>query len=523
MAQLRSEETGRPQRAAEGDEAMGLNILHLRATFSRVVAMVAIVVFTGTLVSTAGAVSFGEPFDSFTDKGVLRLQLGPTNFVEAATDGTPENHISVPVPRIVYETQRPFPESPRDIFAQAADQLFVLSGKCGGALEASPELATLHARGGAFSLGFGPDSLGVYDGPKGVACYRISVGEAVVFQLGSDLKKDQGAWSFYRLEIDIEVKQNALFELQILRGGVPVGAPWVLESGSSVTHPTNTSLGDNPFACTARSDSAPDAGAADNCRWVINLDGNTVGDGFTLKAMAGEGSLEGGGDWGAAAYVNNTIIYLTDVKVGVLGCNADPGYAGTVGSAYTGTIGDGESSAQCAVTRVDPTEVVEQSPYTCSSNIPYLFRTIPTGVGGCELRKDEDDTIAAVLDVVFPEEPRTELDAVPPTMILFPGASDEWPMPLCKGTLVMDANGDSVRADRDPRPDDVGLDLVSPDPTIVEVLTDPESIGVTDVVPGTPSLEWACVLEHQVDYVGGSQMQVRQRILFWGDPVITRF
>lgn len=496
-----------------------MNILHVRAASSRVVAMVAVVVFTGTLVSTAGAASFGEPFDSFTDKGVLRLQLGPTNFVEATNDGTPQNHISMPAPRIVYETHRPFPESPRHDFAQAADQLFVLSGKCGGALEASPELATMQALGGAGSLGFGPDSLGVYDGPKGVACYRISVGEGVVFQLGSDLKKDQGASSFYRLEIDIEVKQNALFELQVLRGGVPVGKPWMLESGSSVTHPANTSPGDNPFACTARSDSAPDAGAADNCRWIINLDENTVGDGFTLKAKVGEGSLEGGGDWGSDAYVNNTIIYLTDVKVGVLGCLTDPALAGTVGSAYTGTIGDGESSAQCAVTQVDPAKVTDGA-FSCSI-IPYLFRTVPTGFGGCELRKDENDTIAAVLDVVFPDEPRTELDKVPLTKILFPGASTSWPMPLCKGTLVMDANADGVRMDRDPRPDDVGLDLVSPDPTIVEVLTAPASIGVTDVVDGG-ALEWACVLEDRVDYVGDDRMQVRQRILFWGDPLIVR-
>lgn len=499
---------------------MALNVLYLRATSGRAVAMVAAAAFTGMVASMAVAEPLGEPFDSFTDKGVLRLQIGPTNFVEAADDGTPENHNSVPAPRIVYETYRPFPESPRKEFAQAADQLFVLSGKCGGALEVSPELATMQARGGAGSLGFGPDSLGVYDGPKGVACYRISVGEAVVFQLGSDLKQQQGAWSFYRLEIDIEVKQNALFELQILRGGVPVGAPWVLESGSSVTHPGNTSPGDNPFACTARSDSAPDAGAADNCRWVINLDANTVGDGFSLNAKVGEGSLEGGGDWGDRAYVNNTIIYLTDVKVGVLGCNTDPAAAGTVGSAYTGTIGDGESSAQCAVTQVDPSRVTEGA-QTCSI-IPYLFRTVPTGVGGCELRKDESGTIAAVLDVVFPEEPRTELDEVPPTMILFPGATESWPMPLCNGTLVMDANADGVRIDRDPRPDDVGLDLVSPDPTIEEVLQYPDDgIGVTDVVPGGP-LEWACVLEDSVDYVGDGQMQVRQRILFWGDPLLVR-
>jgi len=157
-----------------------------------------------------------------------------------------------------------------------------------------------------------------------------------------------------------------------------------------------------------------------------------------------------------------------------------------------------------------------------------VFRTVATGFGGCELSKDENDDLVAVLDVVFPPEPRMELDAIPQTQITFPGA-DAWPMPLCKGTLVLDANNDKLRIDRDPRPDSdpdnlglvLGIDQVSPDPTIVEVFTDPGSIGVEDVVEGG-ALEWACVLESDVDYIGNSQMQVRQRILFWGDPIVIR-
>jgi len=501
---------------------MGETRLHHHTLFIPALALLTAGICAGPAAPAVEAAALGSPYDDFTDMGVLRLQLGQTN-IDVPSDA---DHLPLPSPRIVYETQRPIPTGVRDPFSQHEVQLFQLSGKCGGALAAAPQLATM---GGSGPLGFGPDSVGIYDGPKGVACYRISAGasESLTFGIGQYANRTLGAWSFYRLELDIEVKQNARFVLQVLRGGVAVpGSRWILESGSSVTMPGNTAAGSNPFTCTARSDSAPDSGASDNCKWVINLDMSTLGDGFRLTAEIGEGSLEGGGDWGSAAYANNSIIYLTDVRTGVFGCETDPSLAGSVGSAYTGTIGDGMNSAQCSATQIDPSLLSSQE---CRWGVPYVFRTVATGFGGCELSKDENDDLVAVLDVVFPPEPRTELDAIPQTQITFPGAAP-WTMPLCKGTLDLDANNDGLRIDRDPRPDAdpdnlgliLGIDQVSPDPTIVEVFDYPaDGIGVEDVVPGG-ALEWACVLESDVDYVGSDQMQVRQRVLFWGDPIVIR-
>lgn len=450
-----------------------------------------------------------EPFDSYYDKGALRLQLGQTEYLSASAT-LPENHVPVP-PRFVYETQG---KPDRTVFSQGPEQVFLLKGKCGGALDDSSTAAQLAILiSGPGELGFGPDSIGVQDGPKGVACYRISAddGESIAFEIGPDLKS-LGARTFYRLELDIEVKKNARFELEVLRAG-ETAATWVLESGASISPGSSDYPGANPWACTARSDSGPDSGAGDNCRWVIN----ELGDGFRLTATYGEGSLEGGGDFGAEAYANNSVIYLTDAEVGVLGCETDLAN----GSPYTSTIGDGGDRAQCAVTRVDPSEVTGGS-FQCLSNVGYVFRTVPSGIGGCELAKIPGEQLAAVLDVVFPREPRADLDDKAPTTIRFPDPASaegyrDFVMPLCTGTLVPDANDDGFRTD----------DGGSPDPTIVEVLTNPETIGAFDVVLDTTSIEWACVLEDEEDYVGMDEfgdmwMQVRQRVLFWGDPIIIR-
>jgi hypothetical protein len=150
-----------------------------------------------------------------------------------------------------------------------------------------------------------------------VACYRITanLGESVTFGLGSAID----ASAFYRLELDFEVKQNAAFLLEIIIGGT-VTDQFYLRSGLSIqAGEGSTSPGspDHIFNCVAQSDSGPDAGARDNCRWMVDA----LGQQFRLIPLVGEGSLEGGGDFGtgAAAYNNNSLIYLTQAAIGALG------------------------------------------------------------------------------------------------------------------------------------------------------------------------------------------------------------
>jgi hypothetical protein len=359
----------------------------------------------------------------------------------------------------------------------------------------SPLLAKLTAAGGLGSMGLGPDSIGVFDGPKGVACYRItaSLGESVTFGLGTATSAPPiDANAFYRLELDIEVKQNAKFLLEILIGG-NVTERFELRSGTSIVAGQGSPApGSRIFNCTAQSDSGPDAGSRDNCRWIVDA----LGQQFRLIPLIGEGSLEGGGDFGTgtAAYDNNSLVYLTKAAIGALGCDNTPVPQGTT----TSTIGDGVNDAQCTITRIDPTGIGG----SCTTLVGYVLRNI--GVAeGCEMLKTPGEQLAASADILFPPEPRTALGAEPLTTIVFSTPSGV-PYPTlftpqrCTGTVVLDSNGER---------------------TIREVL-DGGTVGY-DHVPGGFK-DWACILDNVTEYLGADRMQIRQTILFWGDIEIKR-
>jgi hypothetical protein len=420
--------------------------------------------------SAQQAPPFGLP-----DRGVLRLQLG-----SSVTDGglhSPKRFVHQP---------------------SGLSQAIQPSGKCGLFLGGPSSLATLTPSGGNGTLGLGPDSIGVFDGSKGVACYRItaSIGESLRFGLGADVSASPSidANAFYRLVLDVEVKQNAEFLLQILAGGSVTGEFRLRSGGSIVAGEGSTAPGsaDNIFNCTAQSDSGPDAGARDNCRWTVDA----LGQEFRLIPLAGEGSLEGGGDFGSAAYANNTLIYLTEGNIGALGCNSPQVPQGT----GTPTVGDGIDTAQCGVTRIDPTGLGG----SCTTAIGYVLRNIDGVEEGCEINKTPDEQLAASVDLLFPPEAATLLGEEPLTEIEFstnePGEVVSFIPKRCIGTVVPDRNGEL---------------------TIEEVLSVPGFVA--DVVPGTPDhLDWACVLNNTQEYVGSGQMQIRQTILFWGDIKFVR-
>jgi len=299
--------------------------------------------------------------------------------------------------------------------------------------------------------------------------------------------------AFYRIEHDIEVKQNAEFLLQILTG-TTVSDEFRLRSGTSIVAGEGSADPGSPdhiFNCGAASDSGPDSGLRDNCRWIVNA----LGTGFRLIALQGEGSWEGGGDFGADAYVNNSLIYLTKGTIGAMGCNSSQVPQGT----GTPTIGDGTSTARCAVTRVDPTGLGG----SCTTAIGYVFRSIYGANQGCEINKVPSEQLAASIDITFPPEPSTALGAEPLTTIQFatdvPGVFVSFTPQRCIGTVVPDRNGE---------------------PTIAEVLSDPTF--VPDIVPSTPQKDWACVLNNSQLYLGDGKMQVVQKLAFWGDIIFKR-
>lgn len=426
------------------------------------------------LVGAAGALTSGllafqaaaqvSPPNDLPDRGVLRLQLG---------GGAPSRFLHQP---------------------SGTSQSILTSGKCGVAL-GSPSLATLKANNGLGTMGRGTDSIGVFDGPKGVGCYRItaSLNESVTLGLGSfNADPSIDASAFYRLELDIEVKQNAVFMLETLIGGTVADTFW-MRTGNSIVPGEGSTLPGHPsriFNCLASSDSGPDSGAGDNCRWVVD----SLGQQFRLTPVVGEGSLEGGGDFGTgtAALDNNSLIYLTKAAIGALGCENTPVPQGTT----TTTVGDGVNDAQCTITRIDPTGIGG----SCTTAVGYVLRNI--GVAeGCDMLKTPGEQLAASADMLFPPEPRTALGGEPLTSIVFSNPSGppvNFTPGRCTGTVVLDNNGNR---------------------TILEVLTDPDY--VTDVVPGGFK-DWACILDNVQEYLGDNEMQIRQTVLFWGDITIKR-
>jgi len=414
------------------------------------------------------------PPGGLPDRGVLRLQMG-----RFPTDGglhTPKRFVHEP---------------------SGLSQLLDVSGKCALVLGGPTYLANLSAIGGLGYVGKDTTSLGVADRAVNPACSRItaSLNEALVFGFGSDIAASPqiDATAFWRLSLDVEVKKNAEFLLQILAKD-SVTAEFRLRTGSSIVAGEGSSAPGSPdgiLNCNALSDSGPDAGPRDNCRWVVDA----LGDGFRLVALAGEGSLEGGGDFGSLGYANNSIIYLTEATIGAIGCDSAQVPEGT----DTATIGDGGTTAQCGVTRVDPTGLGG----SCTAAVGYALRNIDGANEGCELVKTSDEELAASIDILFPPETSTVLGAEPLTKIEFstnvPGQSVPFTPGRCIGTVVPDRNGE---------------------PTIAEVLSVPGF--VPDVVPATPQKDWACVLNSSQEFVGSGLMQIRQTILFWGDISFSR-
>jgi hypothetical protein len=426
-----------------------------------------------TALHAASGLAQQSPPSGLPDRGVLRLQLGSR---------VQQGGLHAP-PRFVHEPS-------------GLSQAINLSGSCTLVLGGPNSLATLQALGGLGLVGLTPTSIGVDDGVPGPACSRFSaeLGESLTVGLGPDLAGPViDANAFWRLTLDVEVKRNAEFLLQVLANGT-VTDEFRLRTGTSIVPGEGSATPGSPdriLNCSAVPDSVPDIGGRDNCRWTVDALGNA----FRLVPLQGKGSLEGGGDWSSAAYANNTLIFLTEGAVGAVGCTSSQVPEETT----TAQIGDGVNDARCGVTRIDPTGLGG----SCTTAVGYILRNTGQTVEGCELVKAPGEELAASVNIEFPPEARTGLGSEPRTEILFstptPGVVVPFVPERCVGTVVPDRNGE---------------------PTIAEVLSVPGF--APDLVPATPEKDWACVLESRQNYLGGGQMQVIQRILFWGDITFQR-
>lgn len=115
---------------------------------------------------------------------------------------------------------------------------------------------------------------------------------------------------------------------------------------------------------------------------------------------------------------------------------------------------------------------------------------------------------AALTKMLFPPEPRYPLTEIPSTMLVFTDGygrtSGVFKPDLCYGKVT--GAGDAR--------------------IIPAVLENGLGGTVTDAILGNGYIDWACVLEQHVEYLGTDafpgMIQVEQTILFWGDIQIIR-
>ena len=367
-------------------------------------------------------------------------------------------------------------------------------------------------------------SIGVYDSTKGTSCSRITDSLLETLTLTSKLG------GFDKLEIDLEAKGSAVFELVIDKD---TSKKYRLYTGNSV----KSSLGANEQNCFAGSDSGPDSGPNDNCPWVIE----DVGISFEIYAIdndsntgtAGEGSLEGGGDYVSAGMTGDytTKIFLTSlIDIGSLGCLSSNN---TTRQVFADP--DSQGAASCQVTRINPNNFL---PGSCTEDkaIDYRLETFEFE-SLCRLDKTGTffEQVAGSIEVTFEPELRTEWDGVAKTALTFTDENGNDSPPffaeLCGGTRVPDKYGNltikEVLLGTLPGYVNAAGDFVytsgdaPPDFTKTTLQTD------NDQVPGNEYYDWACVLDHRVEYLGKNSQgddlqQVTQIILFWGDLGLSR-
>lgn len=368
-------------------------------------------------------------------------------------------------------------------------------------------LVTLAAKGGRGDLGYVATSIGVFDGPQGTACGRVSFdkGESLTLALGDYLEK-YSANAFDRLELDLEVKGDTKLRIDVMFNGAVTNSYYLL-AGAAVVGGSPDQIGkeltplDNTYKCSASSDSGPDAGASDNCRLIIN----DIGDELVITPEQGEISLEGGGDFGLLEGTK-TYIFLTEAD-GIFDCGD--------------TAISSDETMSCSVTRLDPGGTKACVP------VPYVFRT---GGGSCELTVDPSgQQIVANLFVAYqPEDapagslsdttwPDIELSLV---SFADDAPNTTHPIPACLGTTIRDILpvGDSPDV-----PDGDGQ--VDPIPEIAAIAKD----SALDRVKGNNSIDFACayerseVLETNTDLPNQLLLYISERIQFWGDIKFERF
>ncbi len=233
----------------------------------------------------------------------------------------------------------------------------------------------------------------------------------------------------------------------------------------------------NVWQCRDDSDSGPDSGSSDNCRWEVN----GFGQSFSITPLQGEFSFEGGGDW-TDVQANRTKIFLTEID-GIYDCGD--------------TVDASNTAISCSVTRLDPDDGVACTP------VPYVFRT---NGGTCTLTVNpQGQQLVANLFVSYqPEAAEGDSDrggywpAALLSKVSFATSSTVFSIPACRGFTIDDGfTGPSAF---------------------------PETPG--DWIPSTDDVEFACAFQRsevfETNDEGDLETWISEGIQFWGDISFSR-
>lgn len=381
-------------------------------------------------------------------------------------------------------------------------QDFALNKGCTVELDAGdPKLVLLTAlrSGSKGTLGYMATSVGVYDGPQGTACGRVSQPKAEALELALDpglaalteTTTESGANAFDRIELDLELKGDVRLRLDITFGTRVVS--YYLESGAAVGSSPVDVPQDRVKRCEIASDSGPDSGPSDNCRWEVD----ELGKSFRITPEMGEFSLEGGGDYADVAS-NRSTIFLTEAD-GVYDCGD--------------TVDIESGDFACTITRLNPGDG------SACKAVPYVLRSSGSS---CELTVDpQGQQMVANLWVSYDPEPTADLTDdssgkagllsnswpnVPLSRVSFatnPGTT--YPIPACVGATIKDE--------------------LAPTGKLLDIDPIPEIDSSLDRVPGG-FIEYACAIERHETFrtdSGSLKLWVEELIQFWGDIKFERF
>jgi hypothetical protein len=335
--------------------------------------------------------------------------------------------------------------------------------------------------------GIANDAIGVFSGgSRGTPCSRVTWVSPTDHEqpLTLSLAGKLAPVKILRADLDIEVKSNAAIRADLLVGGVPTGTPFILRSGSSIVPGGSPDPGSLIFDCGARSDSGPDAGTADNCRFV--LDGVVAGlpnglfDGVRLTPLAGEFSLEGGAD--APNWADSLFALATLTPTGTVTCPSSSGAPSTLVSqtgpdfSLTGSRGE-DAQGTCDPLDYDLT-------FT-GRKVTFLERISP----------DPDATFLFRVTFSTESAPSGNPRNIAPTKFSFDTDPSHTVFNLlaCQGTLQFDSGGNFTG--------------------IADILTNP----ALDLLRGLDGVQYACAFDQVVDLVGSRQVQVTQGIYLIGD------